>query len=280
MTPAAARETTIVTSAQEGRGAAPPGDPLVLSETIGAVGVARFNRPKVLNALSPQLMDALAAQLEAWDRDDAIAVIVVTGDDRAFAAGADIGDMATSTAVEIYRRDPIAHWDRVQRIRKPIVAAVSGYALGGGCELAMICDVIVASETAQFGQPEINIGVMPGAGGTQRLARAVGKAKAMDMVLTGRMIGAREALDAGLVSRVVPPEHCFREAMRIAQEMARKGAIALQYAKAAILRAFETGLAEGVEYERKMFYALFATADQKEGMEAFLEKRPPRFTGR
>ena len=253
---------------------------LILTETDGNVGIGRFNRPKVLNALSPALMGQLADQLEQWDDDPDIYVTVITGNDRAFAAGADIGEMAESSSIEMYERDIIANWDRIRAIKKPIVAAVSGYALGGGCELMMITDVVVASETAQLGQPEINIGVMPGAGGTQRLTRAVGKATAMDMILTGRFLSAKEALAAGLVSRVVPPEHCFSEALAIARTMATKGPIALRLAKEAVLKAFDSSLDDGVAYERKLFYMLFATEDQKEGMRAFAEKRKPQFKGR
>ncbi len=254
--------------------------PLILAETDGHVGIARLNRPKVLNALSPELMTVLADRLEAWDGDPEVYVIVITGNDRVFAAGADIGDMTECSSIEILERDPIAAWDRIQRIRKPIVAAVNGFALGGGCELMMICDVVIAAETARIGQPEINIGVMPGAGGTQRLTRAVGKAQAMDLILTGRFLDARAAERAGLVSRVVPPEHALTEALRIAHEMATKGPVALRLAKEAVLAAFETSLTEGIARERRLFYMLFATEDQKEGMRAFLEKRPPEFKGR
>ena len=253
---------------------------LILVETDGPVGIVRLNRPKVLNALNPELMEQLAEQLEAFDRDDAIHVIVLTGSDRAFAAGADIGDMADRSMIEMYKRDQFATWARIARVKTPIVAAVSGFALGGGCELMMKCDVVIAAETAQIGQPEINIGVMPGAGGTQRLTRAVGKATAMDVILTGRFLNAREALDAGLVSRVVPKEHFFTEAMRVAHGMAKKGPVALRLAKESVLKSFETTLSEGLEYERKLFYMLFATEDQKEGMRAFVDKRKPEFTGR
>jgi enoyl-CoA hydratase len=253
---------------------------MVLASAEGHVGVVRINRPKVLNALNPQLMSLLASALEAHDADPAVHVILLAGHERAWAAGADIGDMAERSTIEMYQRDQFATWDRVRRVKKPIVAAVSGWALGGGCELMMLCDVIIASETAQIGQPEINIGVMPGAGGTQRLTRAIGKAAAMDVVLTGRPLGAREALRLGLVSRVVPPEHWYSEAMRVAQDMARKGPIALRLAKESVLKAFETSLSEGLEYERKLFYTLFATEDQKEGMRAFMEKRAPQFKGR
>ena len=253
---------------------------LVLSEIEGHVGIARFNRPKVLNALSPELMTELAERLESWDADENIRAIVITGDDRAFAAGADIGAMAESSAVEMLERDIIAAWDRVARIRKPIVAAVNGYALGGGCELMMICDIVIASDAAQIGQPEIKIGVMPGAGGTQRLTRAVGKALAMDLILTGRFLTAQEAFAAGLISRIVPREHCLGEAIKVAHEVASYAPVAVKLAKAAVNRAYETTLAEGVEYERKMFCALFASEDQKEGMRAFAEKRKPNFKGR
>ncbi len=253
---------------------------LILSETDGPVGIVRLNRPKVLNALNPELMKQLAEQLEAFDADDNVHVIVLTGHERAWAAGADIGDMAERSMLEMYQRDQFATWDRIRRIKKPLVAAVSGFALGGGCELMMLCDVVIASETAQIGQPEINIGVMPGAGGTQRLTRAVGKATAMDVILTGRFLSAKEALAAGLVSRVVPKEHFFSEALRVAHEMAGKGPVALKLAKESVLKAFETTLAEGLEYERKLFYMLFATDDQKEGMRAFVEKRKAEFKGK
>ena len=252
---------------------------LILPETDGPVGIVRLNRPKVLNALNPALMTQLAEELEALDRDDEIRVIVLAGSERAWAAGADIGDMAERSTLQMYQRDQFATWDRIRRIKKPIVAAVSGYALGGGCELMMICDVVIASQTARIGQPEINLGVMPGAGGTQRLTRAVGKAVAMDVILTGRTLSAAEALAAGLVSRVVPREHYLTEALRVAHEMATKGPIALRLAKEAVLKAHETTLTEGLEYERKLFYMLFATDDQKEGMRAFLEKRKPEFKG-
>lgn len=252
----------------------------ILVKTDGHVGVVTLNRPDKLNALSLELMKQLVEALERFDQDDAVHVILLHGNDRAFAAGADIGDMAEADPVEQYKRNQFARWDRIRRISTPIVAAVSGFALGGGCELAMLCDIIIASETSQFGQPEINIGVMPGAGGTQRLTRAVGKATAMDVILTGRFLTAAEALRAGLVSRVVPPEHYLTEAMRVAQELARKPPIALRLAKEAVLKAFEMTLGEGLEHERKLFYLLFATQDQKEGMRAFLEKRKPQFRGK
>lgn len=253
---------------------------LILAETDGHVGIIRLNRPKVLNALNPELMAALAAQMEAYDKDPGIYVIVLSGSEKAWAAGADIGDMAEQSVVSMYERDQFATWERIKRVKKPIVAAVSGWCLGGGCELMMHCDVVIASETAQFGQPEINIGVMPGAGGTQRLPRALGKALAMDVILSGRFLSAQEALDHGLVSRVVPREHFFTEAVKVAHAIASKGPIALRFAKEGVLKAFETPLSEGLEYERKLFYMLFATEDQKEGMRAFVEKRKPTFKGK
>lgn len=253
---------------------------LILTETDGHVGIIRLNRPKVLNALNPELMAALAAQMETYDKDPGIYVIVLSGSEKAWAAGADIGDMAEQSVVSMYERDQFATWERIKRVKKPIVAAVSGWCLGGGCELMMHCDVVVASETAQFGQPEINIGVMPGAGGTQRLPRALGKALAMDVILSGRFLSAQEALDHGLVSRVVPREHFFTEAVKVAHAIASKGPIALRFAKEGVLKAFETPLSEGLEFERKLFYMLFATEDQKEGMRAFVEKRKPTFKGR
>ncbi|MCA9290409.1 MAG: enoyl-CoA hydratase/isomerase family protein [Phycisphaerales bacterium] len=253
---------------------------LILTETDGAVGIIRLNRPKVLNALNPELMSMLAAQCEAWDKDPAIHVILIAGSERAWAAGADIGDMAERSAIEMYERDQFATWERIKRVKKPLVAAVSGWALGGGCELMMHCDIVIASETAQFGQPEINIGVMPGAGGTQRLSRAVGKAIAMDVILSGRFLSADEAYRFGLVSRVVPTEHYYSEALKVAHALAKKSSIALRLAKEGVLKAFETTLSEGLEYERKLFYMLFATEDQKEGMRAFVEKRRPDFKGR
>lgn len=257
----------------------PMTESLIRVETDGPVGIIRFDRPKVLNALNPELITQLADQLETWDRDPEVAVAVITGNDRAFAAGADIGDMAERSAVEMYERDQFATWDRIQRVRMPLLAAVSGFALGGGCELMMMCDVIVAADTAQFGQPEINLGVIPGAGGTQRLTRAVGKAVAMDVILTGRFLSAQEALTAGLVSRVVPPEHYFTETLAIARTMARKGTVALRLAKEAVLKAHEAPLTEGIMHERKLFNLLFATEDQREGMTAFTEKRRANFKG-
>lgn len=252
----------------------------VITEIRGRVGVLRLNRPDKLNALNLATMELLVAELERLDADSEIRCMLLTGNERAFAAGADITEMAEASMVEMYYRNQFARWERIRRVAKPIVAAVSGYALGGGCELMMHCDIIVASETARIGQPEINIGVMPGAGGTQRLTRAVGKAAAMDLVLTGRMVTADEALRMGLVSRVVPAEQCFAEALNICNELATRSPLALRLAKEAVLKAFETSLSEGLEYERKLFYMLFATEDQKEGMRAFLEKRAPVFVGR
>jgi len=244
------------------------------------IAVIQLNRPQVLNALNLQVMDEVIAALEALESDGEIRCVVITGNERAFAAGADIKEMAEATTVEMLERDQFAKWDRIRRFKKPLIAAVSGYALGGGNELAMLCDMIVASETAQFGQPEINIGVMPGAGGTQRLTRAVGKAMAMEMVLAGRMLSAKEALQYGLVNRVVPIEVYLEEAKRLALQIAKMGPIALQLAKEAVNKAFDVPLQEGLIFERKNFYTLFSTEDQKEGMSAFVEKRKPGFQGK
>jgi enoyl-CoA hydratase len=246
----------------------------------GPVATVQLNRPSVLNALNGALMNELTDALGELDRDVTVRCLIVTGNDRAFAAGADIREMSSATTVEMMERNWIAYWDRLKGVSKPIIAAVSGYALGGGCELAMACDLIVASETAQFGQPEINIGVMPGAGGTQRLTRALGKSKAMEMVLTGRNISAREAEARGLVTRVVPVEMYLEEAKNLAREISSKAPIAVRMAKDAINKAAEISLAEGLEYERKLFYMLFATEDQDEGMLAFVEKRKPVWKGK
>ena len=246
----------------------------------GPVGVIQLNRPDALNALSLELMIELVAALESLDADDAVRCIVLAGSQKVFAAGADVRDMADASVAEMIRRNQFARWERIRNVSKPIIAAVSGFALGGGCELAMHCDIIVASETAQFGQPEINLGVMPGAGGTQRLTRAVGKSLAMEMVLGGRFLTANEALAAGLVSRVVAAEAYLIEAVRLAHEIARKPPVALRLAKLAVLAAFDTGLSAGLLFERSLFYSLFATEDQKEGMSAFVEKRPARFVGK
>jgi enoyl-CoA hydratase len=255
-------------------------DPIVLVERDGRVGVVLMNRPKQLNALSGELMDAVVAALGELDADPGIRAIVLGGGERAFAAGADIAELSAGTPVTLYENRRLERWESVRSVRTPIVAAVSGFCLGGGCELAMLCDLIVASETAKFGQPEINLGVLPGAGGTQRLTRAVGKAIAMDMILTGRMISAREAQAHGLVARVVAKEAWLSEAKRAAAEIASKGPISVRLAKEAIDAAFETPLSAGVELERKSFYLARASEDADEGLKAFLEKRKPDFTGR
>jgi enoyl-CoA hydratase len=239
-----------------------------------------MNRPKQLNALSGDLMAAVVDALRALDADKEVRAIVLAGGERAFAAGADITELAAGTAVSLYENRRIDAWDTIRDLRTPVVAAVSGFCLGGGCELAMLCDLIVASETAKLGQPEINLGVLPGAGGTQRLTRAVGKAIAMDMILTGRMLSAREALDFGLVARVVAKEAWLEEAKRVAAEIAAKGPVAVRLAKEAIDKAFEAPLAVGVEFERRAFYLARASEDATEGLTAFVEKRPPDFQGR
>lgn len=240
----------------------------------------QLNRPKELNALNLQLMGELRDALKELDDNDEVRVIVLTGNERAFAAGADIKQMAGKTAIDMLNIDQFSTWDQIKKTKKPLIAAVSGFALGGGCELAMTCDMIVASETAQFGQPEIKIGVMPGAGGTQRLTRAVGKARAMEMVLTGKFIKAEEALAAGLINRVVPVDIYLTEAMRLAADIAKMSPVAAKLAKESVNQAFNTSLDEGLLLERKNFYLLFASEDQKEGMQAFVEKRKPDFKGR
>ncbi|CUA95693.1 enoyl-CoA hydratase [Thiomonas bhubaneswarensis] len=256
-------------------------DAVILTETRGHVGLITLNRPKQLNALNDALMDALGDALKAFDADAAIGCIVVTGSDKAFAAGADITAMAQKTFPASYTEDFISrNWEAMMQIRKPVIAAVRGFALGGGCELAMMCDLIVAADNAQFGQPEIKLGIIPGAGGTQRLTRAVGKAKAMDLVLTGRMMDAQEAERSGLVARVVPLEGALDEAVAMAETIAGFSLPSVLMAKESVNRAFESPLAEGLRYERRLFQSLFATADQKEGMAAFLEKRKPLFTHR
>jgi enoyl-CoA hydratase len=242
--------------------------------------LVRLNRPQQLNALNGQVMDELCQALEELDRDEGVRAIVVTGNERAFAAGADIGEMATATPVDMLRSNRIGQWDRVRRIGKPVIAAVNGWALGGGCELAMTLDLIIAGEGAKFGQPEINIGVIPGAGGTQRLTRAIGKSRAMEMILTGEPMGAKEARDRGLVARVVPDELVVEDALTLAAQIATKSPIALRLAKEAVNAAYEMGLTDALAHERRLFYLLFASDDQKEGMAAFLEKRKPDFTGR
>jgi len=245
------------------------------------VGIITLNRPKQLNALNGELMNELGTALKAFDDNDAIGCIIITGSEKAFAAGADIGAMATYTFAHVYKTDYITkNWETIRSIRKPVIAAVSGFALGGGCELAMMCDFIIAAENARFGQPEIKLGIIPGAGGTQRLPRAVGKSKAMDMCLTARMMDATEAERAGLVSRVVPLDKLMEETLGAAlliADMPRMAAIA---AKESVNRAFESGLSDGVMFERRLFHALFSTADQKEGMDAFVNKRKAQFTHR
>jgi enoyl-CoA hydratase len=252
----------------------------LLVSTDGPVGIVQLNRPEVLNALNLRLMDELVHALKAFDADDAIRVMVLHGGEKAFAAGADIKEMADASAVDMLLRDQFAKWDAIRKLKKPLIAAVSGFALGGGCELTMICDIIIASETAQFGQPEINIGVMPGAGGTQRLTRAVGKARAMELVLTGRFLSAREAETAGLVLRVMPVDLYLKEALRLARDIAARPPLAVRLAKESVLKAFDTTIEVGLEFERKNFYLLFASDDMKEGMAAFIEKRPPEWKGR
>ncbi len=247
----------------------------------GKVGIVTLTRPKQLNALNDQLMDELGAALKAFDADDAIGCIIVTGSEKAFAAGADISAMAKYEYADVYGRDFITrNWETIRSIRKPVIAAVSGFALGGGCELAMMCDFIIAAENAKFGQPEIKIGIIPGAGGTQRLPRALGKSKAMDMVLTARMMDAHEAERCGLVSRVVPLDKMMDEALAAAITIADMPRLAVFAAKESVNRAFESGLSDGVMFERRLFHSLYATADQKEGMDAFLNKRPPKFVNR
>jgi enoyl-CoA hydratase len=258
------------------------GDARVSYETIeierhGKAGLVRLHRPDALNALNAKLIGELDEALQAFEADEEIGCVVLTGSEKAFAAGADIKEMREKDFADAFLGDFLARWDAVTRIRKPIVAAVSGFALGGGCELAMMCDFILASDNAQFGQPEIKLGVIPGAGGTQRLTRAIGKAKAMDLCLTGRFMGAEEAERAGLVSRIVPAGDLLPEAIKTAQTIASMSRPAVLTAKDAINRAFETTLAEGLRFERRAFYALFATKDQKEGMSAFIEKRRPAF---
>jgi enoyl-CoA hydratase len=243
------------------------------------VSLIRLNRPKELNALNMELMDELVRAFKMLDQDDATRCIVVTGNDRAFAAGADIKQMAEKGAIDMLKADQFSKWDAIKRTKKPIIAAVSGFALGGGCELTMLCDMIVASETAQFGQPEIKIGVMPGAGGTQRLTRAIGKARAMEMVLTGKFITAQEAYSAGLITKVVAPELYLDEALALASLVASMPPLATQLAKEAVLKAFDTTIDDGLLFERKNFYMLFATEDQKEGMNAFIEKRDATWKG-
>jgi enoyl-CoA hydratase len=252
----------------------------IIVETRGRVGIVRLNRPQALNALNSMLKDELLAAAESFDADAAIGCILIAGSDKAFAAGADIKEMADKSYFDLFSADFTADYERLTRVRKPIIAAVAGLALGGGCELAMMCDIIIAADSAKFGQPEIKLGVIPGMGGTQRLTRAVGKAKAMDLILTGRMMDAVEAERCGLVARVVPAASLMEEALKAAETIAAMSLPAVQTAKEAVNRSLEIPLAEGLRFERRVFHALFATADQKEGMAAFVEKRPAKFTHR
>jgi enoyl-CoA hydratase len=250
----------------------------ILAETRGKVGLITLNRPQALNALNAQIIREIGQQLDIWEADDNIGCIVVTGSDKAFAAGADIKEMQTKTYMQAYKEDFISAWDRLARCRKPTIAAVAGFALGGGCEMAMMCDFIIAADTAKFGQPEIKLGVMPGAGGTQRLTRFVGKAKAMEMCLTGRMMDAAEGERTGLVSRVVPAADLIADAMKTADTIANMSLPITMMTKESVNRSYETTLTEGIRFERRVFHAMFATADQKEGMAAFVEKRKPKFS--
>jgi enoyl-CoA hydratase len=252
---------------------------MILTETQGRVGLVRLNRPQALNALNATLMEELMEALETFDREPGIGAMVITGSEKAFAAGADIKEMAGASAVDMLLRDNISRFDRLKKINKPVIAAVSGWCLGGGNELAMACDMIVASESARFGQPEINIGVIPGAGGTQRLTRAVGKAIAMEMVLNNRNLTADEALHYGLVNRVVPVERFLDEAIQLASEIAARAPLGVRLGKEAVNHAFESFLSDGIKDERRAFYLLFASEDQKEGMSAFVEKRKPDWKG-
>ncbi|PKQ09112.1 MAG: enoyl-CoA hydratase [Alphaproteobacteria bacterium HGW-Alphaproteobacteria-12] len=253
----------------------------ILVEKKGAVGVVTLNRPDALNALNGALMDELTKALDAYEADEDVHCIVITGSQKAFAAGADIKEMQPKSYMDVYKEDFItANWERTTRCRKPVIAAVAGYALGGGCELAMMCDFIIAADTAKFGQPEIRLGVMPGAGGTQRLTRFVGKSKAMEMCLTGRMMDADEAERSGLVSRVVPSDKLMEEVLKVAEAVAGMSLPIAMMTKESVNRAYETTLAEGVRFERRLFHSMFATEDQTEGMAAFVEKRSPQFRNR
>jgi enoyl-CoA hydratase len=253
---------------------------LVTEQYQPNIALIQLNRPKELNALNPQLMGEVRDALLQLDKNDAVKVIIITGNDQAFAAGADIKQMADKTAIDMHIMDQFSTWDQIRKTKKPIIAAVSGFALGGGCEFVMTCDMVIASETAKFGQPEIKIGTIPGAGGTQRLTKAVGKAKAMELILTGRFLSAQEAHFYGLVNKVVPIEMYMHEAVELAKEIAQMPPIAVQLAKEAINRSFETQLDEGLMFERKNFYLTFASEDQKEGMKAFIEKRKPVYKGK
>jgi enoyl-CoA hydratase len=252
----------------------------IIVETRGRVGVIRLNRPQALNAINTLLKDELFVAVEGFDADAAIGCILITGSDKAFAAGADIKEMADKSYIDVFAADFAADYERLTRVRKPIIAAVAGFALGGGCELAMMCDLIIAADSAKFGQPEIKLGVIPGMGGTQRLTRAVGKAKAMDLILTGRTMDAAEAERCGLVARVVPAASLMEEAMKAAETIAALSLPSVQTAKEAVNRSFELSLAEGLRFERRVFHALFGTQDQKEGMAAFVAKRPAKFGNR
>ena len=250
----------------------------IIVETRGRVGIIKLNRPQALNALNAKLISELSVAIDAFEADRNIGCLVITGSEKAFAAGADIKEMADKSFLDAFYGDFVSNWDRPARARKPVIAAVAGFALGGGCEIAMQCDLIIAADNAKFGQPEIKLGVIPGIGGTQRLTRAIGKAKAMDLCLTGRMMDAQEAERSGLVARVVPAASLMDEALKAAETIASMSLPAVMVAKEAINRAFETTLAEGVLFERRVFHSLFATKDQKEGMAAFVEKRPAKFT--
>jgi enoyl-CoA hydratase len=253
----------------------------IVTETRGRVGLITLSRPKQLNALNDALMNELGEALRAFDRDEAIGAMVITGGDKVFAAGADIGAMKDWSFMDVYKSDFITrNWEAVRFVRKPVIAAVAGFALGGGCELAMMCDIVIAAENARFGQPEIKLGIIPGAGGTQRLPRAVGKAKAMDLVLTGRMMDAQEAERAGLVSRIVAPDKLLEEAVAAANAICDYSLPAVMLAKESVNRAYESALADGILFERRVFHSLFATEDQKEGMRGFIEKRKPHFKHR
>lgn len=252
----------------------------IIEEKKGKVGLIRLDRPDALNALNSALIDELGQALDAFEADDQIGAIVITGNEKAFAAGADIKEMQSKSYMDAYKEDFISTWDRVARCRKPVIAAVAGYALGGGCELALMCDIILAADTAEFGQPEITLGIMPGAGGTQRLTRIVGKAKAMEMCLTGRRMKAEEAERAGLASRVIPANELMDEALKVADKIASFSMPTVMLAKESVNRSYETNLAEGIRFERRIFHSMFATEDQKEGMQAFVEKRKPSFKNR
>ncbi|MBC8042541.1 MAG: enoyl-CoA hydratase/isomerase family protein [Rhizobacter sp.] len=253
---------------------------IVRREAADKIAVVQLNRPEVLNALNLELMTELIEALEGLDKDAEVNCIVLTGNEKAFAAGADIKEMSGESAVGMLMRDQFEKWNKIRALKKPVVAAVSGFALGGGCELVMLCDIIIASETAKFGQPEINIGVIPGAGGTQRLTRAIGKVRAMELILTGRFIDAEEALRLGLINRILPVEFYLSEALKLAKDIASKPPVAVRLAKESVLKVYDGSLDDGLDFERKNFYLLFATDDMREGMTAFTEKRKPVWTGR